>query len=403
MRILILTLVCIAAGFGIAKYQVEQRTARVASTLGLKADMEATLAEVPVPKEEQGRIEVVGGDTFDFGTMKQGSTRSHKFVFKNVGGNPVQLEFKSSTCKCTVGKFKEAKLEPGEQTDVDLEWHAEKGIKEFSQTATIASDVIGQEEIKLSIHGKIGASFVFDPPDHDFGDCLASQEYSFSGKLYSFEETPLKVNAGNWSEASLSKYVNVQLGEVRDLKKGELSEFADARHVLYFTVKLGRGVPSGRFAGNVALTYSDLSGESGEEAEQFNFPMRGRSVTVLTIVGGNDYNEEKNTLSLGSASSSVGLKKSFLLKVKNEGDIVPVIQLGKITPDTAAEVLKVKIGEPTVSATQRIFPVTVEVEPGSPACEMAGAFGKDFAKIVLETNIESAREFPMFIKFRITE
>ena len=167
-----------------------------------------------------------------------------------------------------------------------------------------------------------------------------------------------------------------------------------------FTVTLSRGVPSGRFSGNVALTYS---GESSGETEQFNFPVRGRSVTVVTVVGGNDYNEEKNTLSLGSASSNVGLKKSFLLKVKNEGDVVPVVKLGKITPNAAADVLKVKIGEPTVSASQRIFPVTLEVPPGSPACEMAGAYGKDFAKIVLETNIESAPEFPMFIKFRITD
>ena len=400
MRILMLTLVCIAAGFGIAKYTVDQRTSRVVNTLGLKADMEASLAVVPVPKAEHGRIEVVGGDSFDFGTMKQGSTRSHKFVFKNVGGSPVQLEFKSSTCKCTVGKFKGAKLEPEQQTDVDLEWHAEKGVTEFSQTATIASDVIGQEEIKLSIHGKIGKSFVFDPPDHDFGDFLANEEYRFSGKLYSFEETPIKVNSGTWSDATLRKNVQVEIGDVRALKPGEVAEFADARQVMDFKVTLSRGVPSGRFAGNVALTYS---GESSGETEQFNFPVRGRSVTVVTVVGGNDYNEEKNTLSLGSASSNVGLKKSFLLKVKNEGDVVPVVKLGKITPNAAADVLKVKIGEPTVSASQRIFPVTLEVPPGSPACEMAGAYGKDFAKIVLETNIESVPEFPMFIKFRITD
>ena len=349
-----------------------------------------------------GKIEIVGGGTYDFGTMKQGSHRTHKFVFKNVGGSPVYLEFLSSTCKCTVGKFKNATLQPGQETEVELDWYAEKGLIDFAQSATVASDVVGQEEIKVTIKGKIGSSYVFDPPEKDFGDFLASQENSFEGKLYSFEESPLKIAAGDWSVPSQMKDVAVVIGSIRKLEPGEIKEHSDARQVMDFTVKLKRGISSGRFGGNIVFKQSLAENDS----EPITFAMRGRSVTIVTVVAGNNYDEEKNTLSLGTASSKDGIKKSFLLKVKSEdGDNAkPVkVNIGAVTPEAAREVLKVSIGEPIVSETQKLFPITLEIPPGSPPCEMAGAFGKDFAKIVLETDIGSVPMFPMFIKFRITE
>jgi hypothetical protein len=400
MRTLFLVLACIGVGFGIAKIQNDQRTGKITNIAGSAADMDAVIQERTSSQETQGKIEVLDGESFNFGTMKQGSKRSHTFVFKNVGGKPVNVAFKSSSCKCTVGKFKEALLNPGEKTDVDLEWYAEKGITDFSQTATIVTDAPAQEEIKLSIHGKIGVAHVFDPPEHDFGDFLANQEYTFKGKFYSFEEKPINFTNADWSNASQMKNVTVQMGAVQPLKAGEIPAFADARQVLDFTVVLKRGIPAGRFDGNVVF-----KGEAGSDGNQetYNFPMKGRSITVVTVIGGNDYNEETNILSLGSASAKVGLKKSVLVKVVRENNVVPIVTVGEVTPASIASLVKVTVGEPKVSAKHSIFPVTLEIPPGSPSAEFDGTFGKDFAKIVLETNIESAPKFPMYIKFRISE
>jgi hypothetical protein len=400
MRTILLILICVGLGFGIAKYQ-NQETKKVNNVMGAMLDMESALKKAAAaPADDNGRVEVVGGTTLNFGTMKQGSGRSHKFVFKNVGGKPVKVEFRSSSCKCTVGNFKEATLEPGETTDVELKWFAEKGMTDFAQTATIGTDAPGQEEIKLTIQGKIGASHAFSPSDHDFGDFLASEEHKFKGRLYSFENSPPSFSSAEWSAMSQAKFVSVEMEEVQSLTPGQVPEFADARHAMDFTVTLKKGVPPGRFDGNVTFRAAN----DPEANEVLYFPMRGRSVSLLTVFGGNEFNEETNTLNLGIAAKKDGLKKSIFVKLRRENDtVVPEIKVASITPAEAAAALKVTIGEPRVSAKQNLYPVIIEVPAGSPPVEFDGTFSKDFAKIVLETNIESAPQFPIFLKFKLTE
>ena len=139
------------------------------------------------------------------------------------------------------------------------------------------------------------------------------------------------------------------------------------------------------------------------KAETINFPINGRSVAPIRVIAGPDYNEEKNVFDLWTAKSVDGIKKSFVLAIKNEEAPNIEIKLGKISPKDAEEALKVTITELKVSPKQKMFSVTLEIAPGTPPVEFAGAYGKDFVKIVLETNMESAPQFPMFIKFRISE
>lgn len=399
MRSILLVLVCIAGGYGIAVLQTGIRNQNVTHIKGPDGDMDKIIEDRTVPEAQAGKIQVAGGTTFDFGTMKQGSSRSHKFEFKNVGAKPVLVQFKESSCKCTVGNFKEATLQPGESTEVELKWIAEKALPDFAQTATIATDAPGQEEIKLTIRGKIGQSHVFSPADHDFGDFLATDEHVFKGKIYSFEEKPMDFNSINWSISSMAKYVMIQRDEVKKLQPGEIPEHADAKQMMDFIVTLRRGFPPGRFEGSVAFQAS----EESDTHETLYFPMRGKCVSVISIVGGVDYNEDTNILNMGTASTRVGLKKSIVIKVRKEGDATPTIKVAEILPPEVAAVMKVEIGQVKESAKQSLFPVTFEIPPGSPPVSVAGTFGKDFAKIVFETNVESAPQFPIYIKLKTTE
>ena len=45
------------------------------------------------------RIEVVGGEEFDFGVMEPGSKGEHVFIVRNAGDYPMTLEVVGSTCK----------------------------------------------------------------------------------------------------------------------------------------------------------------------------------------------------------------------------------------------------------------------------------------------------------------
>jgi hypothetical protein len=107
---------------------------------------------------------------------------------------------------------------------------------------------------------------------------------------------------------------------------------------------------------------------------------------------------------MGVAESRKGIKKSIILKVKNIDGQPPEVKVREIRlQELDSSIVKVTIGEPKVSGSQSLFPVTIEVPPGTAPCELNGSFSKDFGRIVFETNVETAREYPMFIKFKITE
>jgi hypothetical protein len=392
-------------GFVLAKFQHDQRVSGIKNLMGSAkdittvADREALDSAVKtLATQKVGKIEVVNGADLDFGVMMRGTKRSHKFIFKNVGDGDAKIWFKTSTCKCTVGKFTDATLEPNEETEVELEWKAENSADEFSQTATIGSNCPSQEEIKLSIRGRIGQAYMFDPPSHSHGDIYSNQETVIAFKIYSMQAVPMNLGSGQTKDSVLSKKVKVEVGEEREIKPGEFPEMADARRMVECTVRLDRGLP----AGPLNLDINIARREEGEpdDTEFLTYNIRGRVVTPVRIIAGDDYNETRNILNLGAAKTTQGLKKSIMMAIRTEdAGKDPNLRIGKIVP----EQVKATVGTPKISATQRIYPLTLELPAGTEPIELDGTFSKDFGKIVLETDMESSPTIPIFLKFRLTE
>ena len=112
----------------------------------------------PLPGAEKKlgpKVQIIGGKVHNFGSMERGTSRNHKFVFKNVGDEKLVLEVAGSTCKCTIGKLEKAELEPGEETGIELTWTAEGVLEQFGQTARIATTDPENVEISLEIRGFI--------------------------------------------------------------------------------------------------------------------------------------------------------------------------------------------------------------------------------------------------------
>jgi hypothetical protein len=407
MRTLILALACLGLGFGLAKYQHSLRHKGQVHVLGIENLEVSQASDRSVLKDaiaaassrKVGHVEVINGKDLDFGLMMAGTKRSHKFIFKNVGQAEAKIWFLKSTCKCTVGKFENATLQPGEQTDVELEWKAESQLDEFAQTATIGTNCPDQEEIKLTIRGRIGQAYVFDPPLANLGDIYSSSETTIPVTIYSLQESSLSLGAAQIQDGVLSKKIKVEIGEERHLKPGELPDNADARHVVEAKIHLSKGLPAGPLT--LPIKFARKSGEGREQDLEFlEYTVRARVITPVRVIAGEDYNETRNIFNLGSAKTSKGLKKKFMLAIRREdSDADPNLQLVSTFPPQ----LKVTIAEPNVSPNQRIYAVTLEVPPGSEPVEVDGTFSKDFGKIVFKTDMESSPEIPMYVKLRLTE
>ena len=117
----------------------------------------------PAPK---ARLE--GGPTYNFGTMSQKTTGTHAWTVHNEGEADLELWMQSSTCMCTIAKFKDkqrAIVKPGESTTVELEWETRETLGEFSKGATIGTNDPGQPSFPLYIKGTVYPPVVTIPND----------------------------------------------------------------------------------------------------------------------------------------------------------------------------------------------------------------------------------------------
>ena len=297
-----------------------------------------------------------------------------------------------------MGKLKQATLQPDEVTEVELEWIVE-GMEDFAQTATIGTSAREQEEVKLTIRGRVGQPLSFDPPALLLGDFLSNDESEFTGYLFNLEETPLEFQSTSITDLELAKKIKYEILPARTPKPGEFPKFASAKQVVEFKIKLLKGIPSGNIS--TELVFRKDVGDTSASVETVSFKISGRCVNPIRVIAGNDYDEERDTLNMGTGNSQSSLKKVIMLAVKTADNPDANIKLKRVVPESLAKILKISVGEPKVSKSQKIFPITLEIPVGTEPIELNGTHGKDFGRVVFDTNMVDSPEESIFVRVKM--
>ena len=64
----------------------------------------------------------------DFGTVKHGEKLSCTFTFKNEGNADLIIKDAAATCGCTVAKYDEEPIEPGEKGNIEVDFDSKQGL-----------------------------------------------------------------------------------------------------------------------------------------------------------------------------------------------------------------------------------------------------------------------------------
>jgi hypothetical protein len=116
----------------------------------------------------QPKVEVEGPLTHDFGSMAVQKTGKHSWLVKNKGEGELDLWMLGSTCMCTIAKFKKqgekVVVNPGESTEIDLEWKTNNAVGDYSKGATIGTNDPDRPEFKLGVHGVVHEPVIVVPP-----------------------------------------------------------------------------------------------------------------------------------------------------------------------------------------------------------------------------------------------
>ena len=342
-------------------------------------------------KTVAAQLEIVDGPEFDFGTMDQGETLTHAFVFKNTGDGPMTLRAGETTCgKCTVSSIEHGEVAPGEEVDVTLEWVARNYDAEFRQSATIYTNDPSQETVTLSVHGRVIHGVRVIPYDIAFSDIPVGQSRTAEAFLFGYREPEFQVTGHRWKDPDTAEFFAVEFSQ---LTAEEVAQERDAVAGVRAAVTLKGGLPIG-------LLRQDLLVETNlANHEPFEIPIRSKIVSSVTIVG-TGFNEEINMLKMGNIKQSAGSSSALRIVIKGEHAADTSVTVGEIDPEG---ILQVELGDVRKfnEGAVLMYPFKVVIPPDTRPVNYIASKQNPAAKITFNTTHPEAPELTFRVSFSV--
>jgi len=101
-----------------------------------------------------------GGETWDFGTIKEGPVAEHVFEFKNTGKEPLIITNASASCGCTTPEWPKEPILPGKTGKLTVRYNTQGRVAPFTKDVYIQSNAVvpgGQERYTIHIKGTVVA------------------------------------------------------------------------------------------------------------------------------------------------------------------------------------------------------------------------------------------------------
>jgi hypothetical protein len=252
----------------------------------------------PKPK----MVFVEGGDlTYDFGTMPQNAEGKHTWMVKNEGEGPLELRMESSTCSCTIAKFKngeKAVIKPGETEPIDLEFETRQNNGNYAKGAKIATNDPDKPLFDLQVKGLVFPPVMTYPPEPFLNfSTISNDEDEHVGyfAVYSRDRPETKVS----KIATSNKEVVAEAAQATEDDCKQLNVKAATK----LTVKVKSGMPLGFFKEEVVVSTDH------PKQPELRIGVGGRMTGAITIM--------PNTVVMHQADGRLGSTSDVMLTVRN--------------------------------------------------------------------------------------
>jgi len=113
--------------------------------------------------------------TYDFGHAAQGTSVSHTYRFRNVGGLDLAIDNTRPSCQCTAAVTPQHLVPPGGEGTVDATLDTTDDFGSVARTIMVYSNDPSQPVTTLTLSGHVDAEVAADPPHVYVGHVLRGQ------------------------------------------------------------------------------------------------------------------------------------------------------------------------------------------------------------------------------------
>ena len=96
--------------------------------------------------------------SFDFGTIQEGDSVTHEYVFSNTGNSDLLIASSSASCGCTVADFPREPIAQGNKGRIKVVFHSKGKSGKQNKTITVVSNAVPNVKtliISGEVSGKI--------------------------------------------------------------------------------------------------------------------------------------------------------------------------------------------------------------------------------------------------------
>ena len=233
------------------------------------------------------KVEVVGGETFDFGTRQVGEEMEHVYIIKNVGSIDLTIRMEKPSCMtCTSYDVDKPLVKPGESAKYTVKWHVKNENPEFSQYAPFSTNDPDKPMVKLFAKCQVLKRIVLEPVQvWNLGDSVEEKPTEFSATVTSAIVDQFQISEITTTNPEL-KVTSIPLSAAK---------LAELKVKTGYQLKavLSTNIPIGNFTDKVTIKI--LAPEPLSLVVEANARRNG----PLQIFGPNWY-EERMSLSLGA-------------------------------------------------------------------------------------------------------
>ena len=281
------------------------------------------------PQGPQPKAVVETPFTYEFGTLAQRVTGKHKWKVENTGKGTLELWMVSSTCSCTLAKFKngeKASVAPGENTEIELEFETRENNGDYTKGATIGTSDPDLPSFDLRVSGKVYPAVMTMPPDGVLNYTNISNDkddHIMQAAIYSKDRPETKVIK---FKTSNEKEVDVKYEPL----SAEDCKALDVEKGMKVFVNIKGGLPLGNFREEVILTTDH------PKQPEVRLVVSGQMSGPINLIPGK--------LNMHQINSRMGASGGLMISVRNsretkfevahtpkgiQAEVVPVANSGK--------------------------------------------------------------------------
>jgi len=390
MRIWLSMLIPLILGITVGVGTTRQEFLNVQEQFDVHYDGVQSIDPILTTPLDAPKAQVVKGIDFDFGTMSRNESRIHNFLIKNVGAIPLDVNFHLVSCgKCMFTEFESQFVPPDETVEIAVRYSTRKPVARFREWIEIGTSDTTQEVIRFTITGNVSESISLSDDKLVVDNVISNEVNTSTFQIYSFLTDRLEITDYKWSNSSTADLFDI---EFRPIDPSKLEAEPPAKAALEAVITIKPGLPVG------AITQSLLMTAQTDKPVELEMPITGSVVSDISIIGASNFTRDRNLLDLGRVPRDQGKSQTLRILLKGPNRHDAELRIASVDPETA---LKVTIGEPNKNLNNGavyMYPLEIEVPPGAPAFNRLGSVQGKLAKIVIETNLSTAKQVIIYVR-----